>query len=133
MAQAKISPFDFVNSITFDKRDILTEATDNQYVPFLINRGLSYFADCVLYANDMNINNELPKRAQYLYLLNTIPKRKRFSKWAKKLENEDIELVSRLYNCNDRRASEILSILTPDQLESLQQLETGNSNGRARN
>ena len=134
MAQpAKISPFDFINSITFTKQNILTDETEKQYVPFIINRGLSYFPDTVLYANEMNLNHELTKRAQYLYFLNTIPKRKRFSKWAKKIGSDSIELVMRLYEVNDRRAADILSVLSPEQLESLTQLEAGNSNGRTRN
>jgi hypothetical protein len=127
-----VNPFSFVNSITYDKRDIYDDETKKHYIPFLINRALSYFPDTVLYANDMNIFNELPKYFQYSYFLNSIAKRKRFSKWGKKVGSDSLDLIMEIYQLNERKAREILSILTPDQLDSLHQMKTGNDNERRR-
>lgn len=129
----KVSPFSFINEITFGKRNILNDDTKGQYIPFIINRGLSYYLDCVLYANDLNMFADMPKSSQYGFLLNSVSKRRRFSKWTKKLDNESISVISDIYECNERKAAEILSVLTPDQLKSLHALKTGSNHERRRN
>ena len=58
--------FDFVNSINYDKRDLFEDPqAEKDYVPFLVNRSLSYFPDTALYANEMNQQAGIPKRWQY--------------------------------------------------------------------
>ena len=81
--------WDFVNDITLNKKDLMTNSespntTEKMYEPFLVNRALSYYPDCILSANEMNIQPFLEKKMQYDYLLHTIRPRKRFSKWVKK-------------------------------------------------
>ena len=41
----------------------------------MVNRGLSYFPDTVIYANEMNRFHHLDGRLQYQFLINTIRKR----------------------------------------------------------
>lgn len=122
------NPFKFLQSINADKNDLLKENPDNikDYNSFLINRGLSYFHDTVLHANEMNINWQLPADMQYGYLLNSINKRKRYSKWYKKTSSEDLELVKLVYKVSNEKAIEMLKLLTKDQLIFLKkQQETG--------
>ena len=46
---SKISPFDFVNSINFTKQNlIIDERTENEYNPFIVNRGLGFNPDTIL-------------------------------------------------------------------------------------
>ena len=78
-----MNPFDFVNSITYSKKDIMNDINEKEYAPFLVNRSLSYHQDTLLYANEMNSRFDVSHRLQYHYLLNSIRKRKRFAKWAK--------------------------------------------------
>lgn len=132
-AGQKVTPFDFLNSITYGKNDIYSEETKGQYVPYIINNSLSYFPDTVLYANDMNMYPDLPKYFQYKYFLSSIAKRRRFSKWAKKIDDEDVDLISEIYEVSRQKAEEIRSVLTPAQLETLRNLKTGNCNERKRN
>ena len=58
-----MSPFDYLNSINDTKKDLMVDdITEKQYNAFLVNRGLSYFSDTVLFANEMNVHHHLPNR-----------------------------------------------------------------------
>lgn len=123
-----MSPFDFVNAINFGKQDLFEDPqAEKDYVPFLINRALSYFPDTVLYANAMNVNNTAPKQWQFDFLRNSISKRKRFSKWAKKdSHSADVAAVSEFYKYSLEKASEVISLLSDSQLEFIkQQMDKG--------
>lgn len=115
--------FDYVNSVTHSKDDIFEQSNgDSTYVPFIVNRALSYYADTVLYANEINIHSDIPKQWQYDFYLHAIPRRKRFSKWAKKPPvTDDILAVQEKYKYSMEKAIEALSILTPEQLQSIHQ------------
>lgn len=114
--------FRFLNAINNSKENLIVDDyTENEYIPFLNNRGLSYFPDTVLYANDMNIYNQIDKKLQFEYLLYSISKRKRYSKWYKSEPNENIDFISEVYSCNKTRAKEILSLLTDDQIAMLKE------------
>ena len=63
-----MSPFDFVNSINYSKKNLMVdEQSEEEYIPFLTNRALSYFPDTILYAQEMNINGHIDKKLQYNY------------------------------------------------------------------
>lgn len=111
--------FSFVNDITYGKHNIYNDDTKKHYEPYMVNRALSYFPDCVLYANDLNMYPDLPKYFQYLYYLNSITKRKRFSKWGKRLNDADIIKISNWYQCNMQKALEYKQILTTEQISQL--------------
>jgi hypothetical protein len=64
---------DYLNAINYTKDNLFEDvAAHGGYVPFVINRSLSYFPDTVLQANEMNTHHHLGKREQFDYLLNTI-------------------------------------------------------------
>jgi hypothetical protein len=113
-----MTPFDFINAINLTKKNLFEDPqAEKDYVPFLVNRGLSYFPDTVLYANEMNRNSGIPKDWQFSFLLNTIPKKKRFSKWHKKdADSESLTLVKEYFGYSSEKALEALSILSDDQL-----------------
>jgi hypothetical protein len=121
-----MNPFDFVNAINYTKKDLMTgsendELVEKEYVPFLVNKSLSYFPDTILYANEINRYNNVDKKLQFHYLLNSIRPQKRFAKWVKKVESEDISAVSQYYKYNVDKASQVLSILSAEQLETIKQ------------
>ena len=114
------NPFDWLNSINQTKEDMMVDdITEKQYSPFMINRGLSYFIDTVMDANQMNMFASLDNRLQYDYYMNSIRKKKRFSKWAKKTSNEDVEVIKSYFNINDSKALEALTILSKDQIDEI--------------
>jgi len=114
------SPFDYINSISHSKKDMMADETgEKEYNAWLVNRGLSYFPDTILYANDMNMMAHIDNKLQYLYLINTIRPKKRFSKWVKKKEDGDLEAIMKCYGYNIDKAKSALSILSPDQVKTI--------------
>lgn len=126
--------FDFVNSINYTKNDLMTNSDSNElsessYVPFVVNRSLSYFVDTVLYANEMNKFN-IDKKLQYHYLLNSVRPSKRFAKWVK-AEVEHLEDIKQYYGYSTEKAKQALSVLTTEQICLIQQkLQRGGMNDK---
>ncbi len=118
-----MTPFDFINAINLTKKNLFEDPqAEKDYVPFLVNRGLSYFPDTVLYANEMNRNSGIPKDWQFSFFLNTIPKKKRFSKWHKKdADSESLTLVKEYFGYSSEKALEALSILSDEQLAMIKE------------
>jgi len=124
-----IKPFDYVNAINYSKKDIMQTRDDEKvYVPFMVNRSLSYFSDTVLLANEMNKYHHLDSRLQFSFLINIIRKRKRFSKWVKPELENDLESVKEYYGYSNEKARQILSLLSPSQIKQIK--EKVNKGGR---
>lgn len=118
-----MNPFDFVRSITQTKEYMMTdELAEKAYIPYLINRSLSFDVDTVMYANEMNRCHNLDHRMQYDYYYHLLPKRKFFSKWIKKEEDEDLQAVREYYNCSITKAKEALTILSRKQIEHIKKM-----------
>jgi len=95
-----MNPFEYLNAINSTKQNIMVdEASEKAYNPFMVNRGLSYFPDTILLANEMNIHHQIDSKLQFDFMLNTIRKKKRFSKWAKADELESLEAVKECFGC----------------------------------
>ena len=117
-----MNPFKYLNEINYGKRNIMVdEETEKAYVPFVINRSLSYFPDTVALANEMNRYGHLESRLQFAFLINTIRKRKRFSKWIKPEIEHDVDVVKEYYGYSNEKAREALNILTTKQIEDIKE------------
>ena len=115
-----MKPFEYLNSINDNKVDIMVDAiTEKSYNGFMINRSLSYFPDTVIFANEMNRYHHIDKKLQFHFLINTIRKRKRFSKWIKPELDTNIEVVKEYYGYNNEKARQALSLLSSSQIEEL--------------
>ena len=118
-----MSPFDFINDINFGKKNLLKDdekgILEKEYNSFIINRGLSYFSDTVLYANEMNLRHEMDKKMQNDYLLHSIRPKKRFSKWHKSLKEDKLEILKQYFNYSSKTAREILDIITDEQYKEI--------------
>lgn len=117
-----LSPFDFLNSINDSKIDIMSIDTDNEkvYNSFMVNRSLSYFADTIFMANEMNRYHHLDSKLQFHFFINIVRKRKRFSKWSKADNINNIEAVKEYFGYSDSKAKQALTILTEDQIAAIQ-------------
>lgn len=116
-----MSPFDYVKAINETKVDLLSgdpEAIkDYSKVKFIVNRALGYFPDTVMQANQMNQFSDIPADWQFSFFLNTISKKRRFSKWAKAdKETASLELVKEYYGYSSEKAKEALSVLSDEHL-----------------
>ena len=119
-------PFDFINSINFGKTDIMVGPDEEKvYNSFLTNRGLSYFEDTVLLANEMNRYHQVDRRLQYDFLRTAVRKRKRFSKWFKPEQNDDIETVMNHYNYSREKAEAVMDLISPEEIEKMRSLKGG--------
>ena len=119
---------DWLNSINFNKDNLIEEDSSliKEYPPFIVNKCLSGHLDCVLFANEMNKYHFLDKDMQYNFYLNTLRKKKRFSPWLRKEKVSDIEYVKQYYGYSNEKASQILKILSDEQIEFIKQrLDTG--------
>ena len=116
----KMNPFDYLNAINSTKKDIMVDdISEKDYNAFMVNRGLSYFADTVLYANEMNRLHHLDGRLQFDFFINIIRKRKRFSKWFKPEQISDLDVVKKYYGYSNEKARQILTLLTADNINEL--------------
>jgi hypothetical protein len=73
----------------------------------------------VVLANEMNRYHHLDNRLQYQFLINIVRKRKRFSKWLKPEVENDIELVKEYYGYSNEKARQVMSLLSPSQIETI--------------
>lgn len=119
---------DWLNSINQTKKNLMNEdpSSEKEYAPYIINRCLSGHIDCVMYANEMNKYNFLPKKLQYDFFINIVRTKKRYSPWLNKEKIKDIDYVKRYYGYNNEKALQALSILSKEQLTFIKsKFETG--------
>lgn len=125
-----MNPFEYLNAINA-KKNIMRdtdndEAAEKEYVPFMVNRGLSYFQDTVTLANEMNRYSHLDKKLQFEFFINIVRPRKRVSKWSKRTVDGDLEAIKEYYGYGNRKAEQALSILNADELQCIKlKLEKG--------
>ena len=115
-----MNPFEFINAINYSKKDVMVDdLVVKEYNSFFVNSSLSNFSDTVLYANEMNINHHLDARLQFDFFINIIKKRKRFSKWNKATEIENLEIIKEYYGYSDDKAKSVYNLLNHEQIEQL--------------
>jgi hypothetical protein len=109
---SKRNPFDFVKSVSYDKKDIMVDDVEEKaYQPFLINKSLSYHEDSVFFTNEMNSDMVLDHRLQYLFFLNTLRKRQRFSQWSKPYVSKKLDTIKDYYQISTLKAKEYGSVI----------------------
>ena len=112
-----MTPFDYLKAINETKEDVmLTEQDEKKYSSFIVNRGLSFFMDTIFQVNEMNRNHQLESRLQFSYLLNSIRKKKRYSKWLKPEKLGDLDIVKEYYGFGNEKAKDALKVLSEEQL-----------------
>ena len=115
-----MSPFTFLNEINFGKKDIIVDdITEKQYNSFMGKRGVSYFKDTAVIANEMNINHHLDNRLQFDFLINMIRKKKRFSKWNKPQIIDDLDVIKEYYGYSNKQAKAVHNLLSSEQIGEL--------------
>ena len=111
-----------IPSILLTKDSVIDESNEKDYVPFIVNRALSFHYDCIMQANAMNAIPNIDRLLQYHYLLNTVRSRKRpFQKWLKRETTESLEAIKEYYQCSNEKAKEIMMVLTEGQIKKIQE------------
>jgi hypothetical protein len=119
---------EIIPSILQTKKSVIKDDIDmKDYVPFVVNRALSYHMDCVLYAQEMNLYSELDKDMQYQYLLNTVrPMKRKFQPWQKSTKDKDIDCIKTYFGYSNQKAKEAMRILTDEQIAEIKRItDTG--------
>jgi hypothetical protein len=115
-----ISPFDFANAINHSKENLIVDDwSEKQYNAWIVNKSMSYGADTVIYANEMNARPHLEKRLQFDFLINTVRPRKRFNKWLKPETVEVLSTIQEYYDYSIDKARQVLPLLTAAQLDAI--------------
>lgn len=115
-----MSPFDYLNAINDTKKDIMIDdISEKEYNSYIVNHSLSYFHDTVLLANEMNRCHHVDNHLKFSFLINTVRKRKRFSKWMKPVKSDDLEAIKEYYGYSNEKARQALTLLDDTQLTEL--------------
>ena len=110
-------PFKVINAINAGKEP---ENPEN-YNPWLTNIFYSRFPDTLYFAQMMNLNYDLDKKYQMAFFINTVRPSKRWSKWLKKEQSSDYELIRDWYGFSERKTQDALAVLTKDQIKEIRE------------
>jgi hypothetical protein len=112
--------FEYYKAVTYTKQELITDqVSEAGYVPFIINRSLSYTNDGLFVANEVNRFPQLDKKLQFDYYFHGLRKRNRFAKWAKKVSSEDLDAIKVFYKYSDRKALDAIAILSEQQIKDI--------------
>ena len=107
----------FFKAISHLKNNTFTDAElEKDYVPYFVNKSLSYHADTILAANEINIRPNIDNKNQYRFLKHVISKRKRNVVWTNPVKDKTLELVSDYYNVSLEKAEIYVKILSEKQI-----------------
>ena len=123
---------DIIPSIQQTKKVVVDAENERDYVPFVVNRSLSFHHDIVMFANQMNMLPDADPLLQYHYLLNTVRAYRRpFQKWQKRETVENLDAVKEYFGYSNEKAKEALSILSDTQIHEIKKnLNKGGLNVR---
>jgi hypothetical protein len=123
---------DFLTSINKTKKNVIRDSAspvlaEKLYAPFPVLRSLSYHADSVLIANELNIRgtrlHNVSKLMHYEFLLHVVSVGNRFSAWQKPEVDDRIDIIMNAFNYSYNEAKQVSDILTTEQIDKLK-LET---------
>lgn len=124
---------DIIGSIKNGKEP--AEFDEKEYVPFIVNKAISFMPDGVLHANEMNIRASIPRRAQYLYLYHTIRKKfRKFEPWIKKDgKDEKVQLLAEFLGISTKKARMKADLYSDEKMAIIKEkLDKGGVVGRTR-
>ena len=113
---------EYLNAINSSKERLMDgedEMWEKKYPAYIVNKCVAPFQDTIFLVNEMNMNHHMDNKLQFDFLLNSISKRKRFDKWQKAENSEDLEYVKQYFNYSYPKAVQALSILSPKQLNEI--------------
>ena len=108
----------YLNAINHQKEDFW----EKRYPAYIVNKALSAFPDCILFANELNKMHHLDKRLQFQFFLNSIRPKKRFSKWLRSSKIKNLEYVKEYYGYSNEKAKQALDILNDVEIEEIKRI-----------
>lgn len=123
MEEEKLTLFNWAESITHHKRDLMTIHNESQYEPFLVNRYIGMNQNFIHMASFLNALEISDRHMHYQFLMNAVekPPRKQFIKFIKAQKaSDEVEMISRYYNVNQEVAAGYLKLLTQSDLDQIE-------------
>ncbi len=114
-----------LNAINSSKKNIIREsdapdASEKLYPRFIISKLLAQHIDAVFQVNDLNIRGlssyGITNRQHFEYLLNSVPRKKRFGKLPKAEPEEKLKTIAAFYKYSIREARMVEHLITDEQL-----------------
>ena len=115
---------EYLNAINHSKESLMAtedESVEKEYVPFVVNRCLSYFPDTIYFVNEVNKYHMLPKNMQFDFLRLGVRKNKRYSSWIKKQKLDKIDIIKQYFRYSDAKAIQVADLLSEEDLISMQE------------
>lgn len=119
------SPFDYASSASASiDNEIMNGKLPGDLTVFMFLRAVGVHADTVLLADEVQAHfKNAPSRYAYHSMHALIePKRKRFAKWVKPVEERPKQIVDaiiEMFECSTIEAEMLYDWYTPDQIESI--------------
>jgi|TARA_B110000467_G_scaffold23030_1_gene20554 hypothetical protein len=125
----KLNPFEFVDDISHKKSNLYSQKVegihknDKKYesLRFIINKRFSHFIDTIIDSNNINIRYNVDTKLHFDYLYYSIKSKFRKGTWPKKSNIEYINMLKRKYGYNQKRAEEVLPLLSEEQLNKIKE------------
>ena len=74
----------------------------------------------------MNIRHGSENRLQYLFFLNTLRKRQRFSQWSKPYVSKKLDVIKEYYQISTKKAKDYMEVLSDSDVRNLKKrMKTG--------
>ena len=112
----KTNVFDYVKSINLKDKYLGDKLED--YSAFIVNKAMSGYVDCIMYAKEINLYSNLSSRMNYDFYYHSIKKSKRYAEWYKN-NDETIQNIVDYFNISRTKATEVLDILTEEDLKKI--------------
>lgn len=129
LEEKKISVFDLFDDISQHGKFLDTYFSINGKLPkeynvYMLNKAFANFPDTVLLVNELNKYYDIPNEMHWRFLKNSVEKRKRYSKWFKKLEDEEpIEMLAKYFKCSVREMQKNINFMPKEkQIEILHKI-----------
>jgi hypothetical protein len=115
---------DTFKSLTEKHEHLLDTNPENEKIyagqAYVINKTLSLEPHTLVYSNIINTYYNLDPRLQYDFYFYGIKRKRIFNPWPKKdAASNNLEIIKEYYNYNDRKAKEVMKILSNDQIKEL--------------
>jgi len=92
------------------------------YEPFLVNRAFSLSEDSALAASLMNLRGHLDADIQASFYIHALRPRRRFEKWPKSLEQDDVATIAKYYGMGRREATLHARLHTAEQITAMKEV-----------
>ena len=107
----------FFKAISHIKDTEFTDAEfERDYIPYFVNKSLSYYADTALAANEINTRPNIDNKNQYRFLVYSVPKRRRKPIWVKPVKDKILNIIADYYGVSLEKAEPYMNILSEKQI-----------------